>query len=90
MTNGPTSLISVINPLILDQPSITNILNPGVVASAIAQPEKERIQQQPGPVLYIYNIAKEMIKYVPDLLIMSLFTIFQVNAKKYGETAYYL
>ena len=68
MTNGPTSLISVINPLILDQPSISNNLNPGVVASAIAQPETERIQQQPDPVLYIYNIAKEMIKYDPDLL----------------------
>ena len=86
VTNGPTSLISVINPLILDQPSISDILNPDVTASAIVQPETERIQPPPGSVLHIYNIAKEMIMYDPDLLDEFVQDI-SSECQKYGEIA---
>lgn len=83
-TNGPSHMVSVINPAILDHPCIADILNPDVPTSSIVQPETERIQPVSGSVLHIYNIAKEMIMYDTDLLEEFIQDILG-ECQKYGE-----
>lgn len=65
---GPSPLLSTINPYLLDNPSIADILNPDVPVSMVVQPETERLQPLGGRTLCLYNIAKDLVLFDAELM----------------------
>ena len=83
-TNGPSPLLSIMNPLLLQNPSIADILNPDVISSVIVQPETEQIQPNVGNVLCLYNIVKDIVLYDQELLTETLQDI-ESECIRYGD-----
>ena len=83
-TNGPSPLVSIMNPLLLQNSSIADILNPEVISSVIVQPETELIQPNVGNVLCMYNIVKDVTLYDQELLTETLQDL-ESECVRFGE-----
>ena len=84
VTNGLSGLVSIMNPYIIQNPSIADILNPDVIASVVVQPETEKLQPNKGTVLCLYNIVKEIVLYDSEMKDETLADI-ENECSKYGE-----
>jgi hypothetical protein len=54
---GPSTMCSVVSPLMRDKPCVADILNPAVQIAVVIRPETERLQESTGRTLQIFNVA---------------------------------
>ena len=83
-TSGSSPLLTIINPYLIQDQSISLILNTEVTTSNIVQPETERLQPVEGSVLCMYNIVKDVVIYDEELYNEILSDI-ENECIKYGE-----
>lgn len=67
-TAGLSNNYAIVNPNLLEEKSIPDILNPEIVAATPVSPQIENMQPLGGSVLCIYNIVKSMVLYEQDLV----------------------
>ncbi|EAY17566.1 hypothetical protein TVAG_453940 [Trichomonas vaginalis G3] len=80
---GPTKLVSVVAPNLLNNPCIADILNSEMTVSSLIQQETEENQIGDETVLCLYNIAKDYILMDPELTNEFLSDITE-ECQKYG------
>jgi hypothetical protein len=67
ITAGPSTMYSVISPLMREKPSVADILNPNVQVAVVVRPETERLQPATGRTLFLYNVAASLVLYDADV-----------------------
>ena len=82
--SGPSKMLSVISPLLRENPCVADILNPDVPAAIVIHPETEKRQKPTGKILKIFNIASETVLFDANAYQELVNDVIE-ECKKYGE-----